>query len=72
MNIDLGWLGKVVLEKLDFPIQVPSQMSSQGFIVTHDGYTESGIRVHGVIDKRQHVYYPSVWNNAIVIKLGDE
>lgn len=68
MNIDLGWLGKVVLEPFEHPIDVVTQ----GFVVTHDGYTESGIRVHGVIDKRQHVYYPSVWNNAIVIKLGDE
>lgn len=68
MNIDLGWLGKVVLE----PMDIPRYVAWDNFTVTHDGYTESGIRVHGVIDNRKNVTYPTCWNNAILIKLGDE
>ena len=48
MNIDLGYLGKVVL----------------------DGYTEAGIRVHGVFDCDNN-FYPTVWCNAILIKVGN-
>lgn len=63
VNIDLGYLGKVTLEEmLMFSYQ-------HGFTITHDGYTASGIRVHGVSDNREHVTYPRCWNNAIIIKL---
>ena len=64
MNIDLGWLGKVVLESID-AVAVPAS----GFVVVADGYTETGIRVHGVLDERAYRVYPTVWQNAILIKL---
>lgn len=64
MNIDLGYLGKVVLEELEIP------WLEDGFEVTHDGYTETGIRVHAVYDHRSWVTYPCVWNNAIMIKVN--
>jgi hypothetical protein len=67
MNIDLGWLGKVVMcqweEEEHF---VPN---GEGFIIVSDGYTDSGIRVHGVLDNRPHITYPYCWQNAILIKL---
>lgn len=65
MNIDLGYLGKVVLEEIEaHPVK-------DWFTVVMDGYTESGIRVHGVIDNREfaETHYPMVWQNAILIKL---
>ena len=65
MNVDLGWLGKVVLEPYDFPQEV----AFCKFKITHDGYTESGIRVHGVIDDCEYATYPCVWQNAILIKV---
>lgn len=64
MNIDLGWLGKVVLEEV--AIFIPD---GENFVVTHDGYTESGIRVYAVLDERTYRTYPTVWNNAILIRL---
>lgn len=64
MNIDLGWLGKVVLEEVS--IFIPD---GECFVVTHGGYTESGIRVHAVLDERAYRLYPMVWNNAILIRL---
>lgn len=63
MNIDLGWLGKVVLEECK-PVETEA-----GFTVVADGYTESGIRVHGVVDNDQWNVYPTTWNNAILLKL---
>ena len=66
MNIDLGWLGKVLLEDIE-PI-TPHRCS---FKVVKDGYTESGIRVQGVLDSSSDVFYPKVWQNAILIKVGD-
>lgn len=64
MNIDLGWLGKVVLEKCE-PVE-----TEEGFTVVADGYTESGIRVHAVVDEDQWWnVYPTIWNNAILLKL---
>ena len=63
MNIDMGWLGKVVLEELAHPA-----IMADGFEITHDGYTESGIRVHAIVDQNTHRTYPTVWNNAILIK----
>lgn len=41
----------------------------EGFVVTYDGYTESGIRVYAVLDERAYRPYPTVWNNAILIRL---
>lgn len=63
MNIDLGYLGKVVLEEIH-PVSY-----EEGFTVVLDGYTESGIRVHGVVDTSSWLAYPHVWNNAIMIKV---
>lgn len=65
MNIDMGWLGKVVLEELE----KPQEVALTKFKITHDGYTESGIRVHAVIDEREFVNYPCIWQNAILIKV---
>lgn len=64
MNIDLGMLGKVTLEEIN-----PPWVSADGFFITHDGYTESGIRVHAVIDNRQYVNHPRCWNDAILIQI---
>lgn len=63
MNIDLGYLGKVVLTEIDghFVFDVIT------FVM--EGYTESGIQVYGVLDNRDYVTYPCVWRNAILIKL---
>lgn len=66
MNIDLGWLGKVVLEELEIPMVIKGET----FEVVYDGYTESGIRVHGVLDSNSHAKYPKVWNNAIMLDMG--
>lgn len=66
MNIDLGWLGKVVLEELETPWIEEDHLGV--FEITQDGYTESGIRVHAVLDRHTHRIYPTVWNNAILIK----
>jgi len=62
MNIDLGYLGKVVLEEIE-----PFVFDVVTFVM--DGYTQSGIRVHAVIDQREFVTYPQVWRNAILIKV---
>jgi len=47
----------------------PQTINFKGLKITHEGYTESGIRVHGVIDERDFVIYPCVWQNAILIKV---
>lgn len=70
MNIDLGYLGKVVLEEMPQPHPVKAGFSKALFTVVMDGYTTSGIRVHGVIDEREFTSYPAVWNNAIMIKVN--
>lgn len=64
MNIDMGWLGKVVLQEVEAFIP-----KNEGFVILYDGYTESGIRVNGVKDAAPHRTYPTVWNNAILIKV---
>lgn len=64
MNIDLGYLGKVVLEEIE-----PSEQE-EGFTVVLDGYTETGVRVHGVVDHDTWLVYPQVWQNAILIKVN--
>jgi hypothetical protein len=65
MNIDLGYLNKVVLEEIE-----PFTPEGEGFAVVYDGYTESGIRVHGVLDQREYATYPTIWRNAIMIKVN--
>lgn len=67
MDIDLGYLGKVVLEELETPWV---WLEEGGFEVTHNGYTESGIRVHAVYDHQSGIAYPFVWRNAIMIKVN--
>lgn len=57
------WLGKVTLEEIN-----PPWVTQDGFFITHDGYTQSGIRVHNVIDDRPWVTFPRCWNDAILIK----
>lgn len=64
MNINLGYLGKVVLEEINPPL-----VSQDNFLITHDGYTESGIRVHVVVDGHPCHSYPRCWNDAILIKV---
>lgn len=64
MNINLGILGKAVLEE-----QTQWKPDGEGFVITHDGYTESGIRVTAIVDERSWCIYPTCWNNAILIKL---
>lgn len=67
MNIDMGWLGKVVMcqwEPEDHFIP-----KGEEFMITSDGYTDSGIRVHGVCDPRDYIAYPCIWRNAIMIKV---
>jgi len=67
MNIDLGYLGKVVMcgyKPEDY------YMIDNAFTIVSDGYTESDIRVHGVIDRRDYVKYPCVWRNSILIKVN--
>lgn len=66
MNIDLGYLGKVALEEIN-----PPWVTQDDFLITHDGYTESGIRVHAVIDDGSWVTYPRCWNDAILIKVRE-
>ena len=71
MNIDLGYLGKAVLEEME---PYPVFADPGGYIcftVVLNGYTHCGIRVHGVVDDREFAedYYPMVWNNAILIKV---
>lgn len=69
MNIDLGWLGKVVLVEIENPVWVGD--SKNKFTVVMDGYTESGIRVHGIkVGRPEDAHlYPLVWQNAILIKV---
>lgn len=68
MNIDLGWMGKVVMCQWEPEDHfVPD---GEGFIIIGDGYTESGIRIHAVLDKRDYVSYPFIWQNAILIKVN--
>lgn len=62
MNIDLGYLGKVVLERIE-----PFVFDAITFVA--DGYTESGIRVHAVVDPREYVTYPRCWRDAILIRV---
>jgi hypothetical protein len=66
MNIDFGWMGKVVLQDWEDPFTP----EGEGFVIVSDGYTESGIRIHGVIDEREYATYPCVWRNAIMIKVN--
>lgn len=67
MNIDLGYLGKVVLEEMKIPV-----ISEDGFTIVLDGYTESGIRVHGVVDTNEWFSFPQVWRNAVLIKIDSK
>lgn len=70
MNIDLGYLGKVVLEDYP-PLPITDTFTNDlWFTVVMDGYTESGIRIHGVLDDREYANYPCVWRNAILIKVN--
>lgn len=69
MNIDLGYLGKATLEDMN-PWPVYEGFSTALFTIVLDGYTTSGIRVHGVIDERAFTTYPCVWQNAIMIKVN--
>jgi hypothetical protein len=64
LRIDLGYLGTVVLEDMEQPFE-----TEEGFTVVMDGFTESGVRVHGVVDKYTWQSYPCVWKNAILIDL---
>lgn len=66
MNIDFGWMGKVVLQDWEGPFTP----EGEGFAIVSDGYTESGIRIHGVLDQREYATYPCVWRNAILVKLN--
>lgn len=66
MKIDFGVLG--VCETEDFG----SFETKDGFTVVQDGHTETGIRVHIVIDTNKYETYPRIWNNAILIKLEDQ
>lgn len=68
MNIDLGYLGKVVMCQWEEEDHFAPK--GEGFTIVSDGYTDSGIRVHGVLDDRPYVIYPSCWQNAILIKLN--
>lgn len=63
MNIDLGYLGKVVLQPMD------NEFAFDEMTFVMEGYTESGIRVHAVIDNREYITYPCCWRNAILIKI---
>lgn len=63
MNIDLGYLGKVVLQPMD------NEFAFDEMTFILDGYTESGIRVHAVFDPREYISYPRCWRDAILIKL---
>lgn len=63
MNIDLGYLGKVVL----VPYEERFTFDQVDFVL--DGYTEDGIRVHAVHDPREYVTYPRCWRDAILIRL---
>lgn len=65
MNIDFGWMGKVVLTE----VEEPWTAAMTQFKVTHDGFTDSGIRVYAVIDNRYWVSYPAIWQSAILIKI---
>lgn len=59
MEIDLGVLGKVEMEELQFPVRW-----EQGF-VTHSGFTEQGIRIH--IFNGRGWEHGEMWNNAIML-----
>lgn len=65
MRLDLGYLGTVVLELLETPIN-----TEESFTLVMDGYTDSGIRVHGVVDTNEWFSFPQVWQNAILIKVN--
>lgn len=70
MNIDLGYLGKVVLHTIP-PHEVREPFTETLFFtIVMDGCTNSGLRVCAVVDDREFAegYYPMVWNNAILIK----
>lgn len=70
MRVDLGYLGLAILGEVSPPHPVKEGFPEAIFTVVLDGYTSSGIRVHGVIDEREFANYPAVWNNAIVIKVN--
>lgn len=65
MNIDFGYLGKVVLEDIE-PVNIDE--GKYKFTVVNDGYTELGTRVHGIISLDDK--YPEIWKNAILVKLN--
>ena len=66
MELDLGYLGSVVLGCWDKPYE------AEDFFVVMDGYTETGIRVHGIILKAgKDVNTPDTWKNAIIINVGE-
>ena len=65
MKIDLGYLGTVDLEPMETEV-----MANEGFLVVLSGYTPCGIRVHGVVDHKEWNSYPTIWNNAILIKIN--
>lgn len=67
MKLDLGYLGYVVLTYWDEPYE------TEDFFVVMDGYTESGIRVHGVkLKDGKDINTPDTWRNAIIINVGEE
>lgn len=67
MNMDFGILGKVVLQNMDCLFE------TDRFVVHMDGYTDSGIRVHGVVPKDDFKddTYSDTWRNAILVNLED-
>ena len=65
MKIDLGYLGTVDLEPMQTEVR-----ANEGFLVVLSGYTPCGIRVHGVVDNDEWNSYPTIWNNAILIKIN--
>ena len=66
MNIDLGYLGKAVLEELFEPFVA----NSEGFNVLYEGGTVDGIRVIGVVKHPDcYIDFPCVWRNAILIEV---
>lgn len=66
MKIDLGYLGPVDLYDFEEPFDC------EEFVVFTDGYTGSGIRVHGVIPKEGcRITFPATWRGAILINLED-
>lgn len=65
MEVNLDVLGTVTLKSIE-PVECEDNIT-----VVSDGWTETGTRVHGVINKG-YLSLPQIWKNAVLVDAGEK